>query len=76
MPSWFKYNGVLYEPLDPTSYTLVGPTPTTCAGANRVCALYVNNVGGYPDLTCNLKEEIIYALNTRSDIPGKILLGP
>ena len=75
MPSyWFLFSGVPNLISDPMSYTLVGSQPTTCAGTNQVCAIYVASSSGYPVLTRDLKSDIIYALSTRTDIPGKVLL--
>ena len=75
MPSyWFTFNGIPADPSDPSNYTLVGTQEPTCSGFTQICAIYANNSGGYPYINCSYKDYIMYALNTRSNIPELILL--
>lgn len=70
--AWFIYNSGAAS--NPTSYTLVGSTPT-CPGANRICAIFADpDGGGFPILTTALRNNMIDALNSRTDIAGSVLL--
>ena len=74
MAQWYTFNGFPADPSDPSSYTLVGVQPTTCSGSNQICAIYASDSIFGPIITCDLKNTIIYALSTRSDIPWLVLL--
>ena len=74
MPFWFIFNGVPDLASDPLNYTIVGSQPTTCSGTNQVCAIYANIANGIPILTDAVQDDIIEALNNRTDTPGKVLL--
>lgn len=75
MAVWFSYNGGTAPASSPTSYTLVGSEPTCPSGTNRICAIFAENSGSdLPIITDGVKNSMINALNSRSDIPGAVLL--
>jgi len=74
MASWFTFSGVPDLASDPLNYTIVGSQPTTCSGTNQVCAIFAPNSGSNVMLTDAVQNDIIDALNSRTDIPGKVLL--
>lgn len=63
--AWFTLN-TGGNPTTSQDYTLASGTPT-CVGQNQICAVQANNDGGKPELTEELKDEMILALHSRSD---------
>lgn len=58
---------------NPVNYILVGPMPT-CPGANQICAINASlGSGGMPIITAGLKDEMVDALNMRTDYPNVLL---
>ncbi|TJZ50065.1 hypothetical protein FAZ15_21860 [Sphingobacterium olei] len=51
-------------PGSPSSYSLGNPG---CDGNNQICTIEADNVGGAPDITDDLKNEMLEALNTRNN---------
>ncbi|ERJ57342.1 hypothetical protein [Sphingobacterium paucimobilis] len=58
--AWFELTGS--SPIAPSNYTFRN-SPPTCGGQDQICAVQANNVGGQPDLTPALKDEMITALH-------------
>ena len=57
---------------NPVNYIPVGVMPL-CSGTNRVCAIDAAMSGGYPIFSNGLKDEIINALNSRTNSPTVLL---
>lgn len=66
--AWFSFTGT--NPSNPSHYTLAGSQPTCTSPTQRMCALQANNVGGSPDITNALKNEIINSLENEVDGPN------
>lgn len=65
--AWFTLDPNSTDPTKPENYTLATGTPS-CGGQNRICAVQAENDGSNkPELTEELKDEMIIALHNRSD---------
>lgn len=60
--AWFQLTGS--NPTNPSDYS-PNPTPS-CVGQNQICAVQADDNGGQPDLTPELKDEMIQALHNRT----------
>lgn len=69
--AWFTLN-TGGNPTIPNNYTLETSTPN-CLGEDQICAVQANNDGGKPDLTEELKDEMIIALHTRTPSTNVLL---
>ncbi|MDQ1150858.1 hypothetical protein QE382_002842 [Sphingobacterium zeae] len=52
------------DPGNPDSYSAGSPG---CSGNNQICTIDAPNVGGKPDITEDLRNEMLEALNTRTN---------
>lgn len=69
---WFILPSGL-SPTNPVNYILVGVQPI-CPGTNRVCAINaVIGPGGFPVISGALKDQMIDALNMRTNHPNVLL---
>lgn len=62
--SWFNFTGS--NPSNPAHYSLVGTEPACLTPTQRMCALQAMNDGNNnPDITEDLKDEIINSLQNQ-----------
>lgn len=62
--AWFQLNDPS-NPGEPSNYQPVGSP--SCSGNNQICAVQATNDGtGHPEITEDLKNEMLTALNTRT----------
>lgn len=73
--AWFSLNPN-GNPTQPSNYTLQGSEPT-CTGNSQICAVQAENDGNNrPELTEELKDEMIEALHDRASSTNVSLKNP
>lgn len=64
--NWFIFTGT--NPNNPSDYTLVASSPVCPFPTQKLCAIQATNDGNnQPIITCELKSEIILALNNETN---------
>lgn len=74
---WYSFTPIgatPFSPSDPNNYTLVGITPPTCPNPNNfICAIQANDNLGEPIFTVALLQEMLTALNNRTETTNVLL---
>ena len=56
------------DPLSPVNFSNPQPNKPTCPGNSSICAICADDNGfGFPNITSQLVDEIIFALQTGTD---------
>ena len=70
--NWFKLTGT--DPSNPSHYTLVSIAPICIPPLQKICAIYALNDGNnQPVITCELKNEMINALQNQVNTTNVLL---
>lgn len=70
--NWFKFTGT--DPSQPSHYSLVASIPVCPFPTQKICAIQAMNDGNdQPIITCELKNEMILALQNETNTTHVLL---